>query len=171
MEDDQQRDLRRRGLPDQRIPALVDVLEELTGTPIIIEIKERRAGASVARVIEAAGAVKRVVVGAYDDGALREVRRAGVPTTASRRETAVQWLLAKAGRALRTEKYLGFAVPEYAGRLRVVDRRFVTVARKSGKPVHVWTVDDVAVARRLRAIGVAGILTNFPARMQTLSSE
>ncbi len=37
----------------ERIPALVDVLEELSGTPIIIEIKERRAGASVARVIEA----------------------------------------------------------------------------------------------------------------------
>ncbi len=39
-----------------------------------------------------------------------------------------------------------------------------------GRPVHVWTVDDVETARRLMSVGVAGIVTNYPDRMGALGS-
>ena len=41
-------------------------------------------------------------------------------------------------------------------------RGFVAAARRLGCPVHVWTVNDAATARRLWARGVAGIVTNVP---------
>jgi glycerophosphoryl diester phosphodiesterase len=58
-----------------------------------------------------------------------------------------------------------FTVPERHRSLTIVDRKFVTTARRAGRPVHVWTVDDPVDAARLRAIGVNGIITNYPSRM------
>jgi glycerophosphoryl diester phosphodiesterase len=46
--------------------------------------------------------------------------------------------------------------------LTVPTRRFVAAARQLGCPVHVWTVNDAATARRLWARGVAGIVTDRP---------
>ena len=46
--------------------------------------------------------------------------------------------------------------------LPVPTRRFVAAARRLGCPVHVWTVNDAATARRLWARGVAGVVTDVP---------
>lgn len=160
----------------ERIPTLAQVLEELAPTPVIVEIKEGEAAPApdpapaVTAVIHAAGAGDRVVVGAFGGRSLVAVRKAGLKTTATRWECGVHWLASRVGRAHRAGRYDGFSVSEYSGRLKVIDRRFLTSARSLGKPVHVWTVDDVSDARRLRAMGVAGILTNFPARMRELSA-
>ncbi len=154
----------------EQIPTLAQVLEELAPTPVIVEIKEVEAapapGPAVTAVIHAAGAGDRVVVGAFGGRSLVAVRKGGLKTTATRWESGLHWLASRVGRAHHSGSYDAFAVSEYSGRLKVVDQRFLTSARSLGKPVHVWTVDDVADARRLRAMGVAGILTNFPARMR-----
>ena len=57
-----------------------------------------------------------------------------------------------------------FTVPERYGPLTVVSDTFVHAARRLGRPVHVWTVNDPADGRRLRALGVSGIITNYPGR-------
>ncbi len=41
-----------------------------------------------------------------------------------------------------------------------VDQAFVQTLRAAGKEVHVWTVDDVATARRLVALGVDSLTSN-----------
>ena len=45
----------------------------------------------------------------------------------------------------------------------VVNEAFVSVIRKHGLELHVWTVDDPAQAARLKALGVDSITTNRPA--------
>ncbi len=158
----------------ERIPTLAQVLEELAPTPVIVEIKEVEAAPApapaVTAVIHAAGAGDRVVVGAFGGRSLVAVRKGGLKTTATRWEAGMHWFASRVGHAHHAGRYDGFAVSEYYGRLKVVDRRFLRSARSLGKPVHVWTVDEVSDARRLRAMGVAGILTNFPARMRELSA-
>ena len=58
--------------------------------------------------------------------------------------------------------YRALSVPlRYRG-LPVPTRPFVAAARRLGCPVHVWTVNDAATARRLWARGVAGIVTKVP---------
>lgn len=149
----------------ERIPELVDVLEDIGPMPAIVEIKEVSAAPLVVSGIERAGAGNRVVVGSFDRRALEPARRAGLMTLAGRRETVWAWARSRLGLPRRRPPYRAFSLPEYRDHLRVVDPRFVRTAHRAGLPVHVWTVDDPADARRLRAIGVAGIVTNFPERM------
>lgn len=155
----------------ESIPTLAEVLEEIQGTPIMVEIKETWAGQAVVAAIRAAGAGDRVLVGSFESAPLRAVRAAGLRTMASRPETGRFWLATRLGWAPPGDRYQAFSLPEYRGRIRVVDSRFVRLARQKGRPVHVWTVDDVETARRLRSLGVAGILTNYPDRMGALGSE
>lgn len=51
------------------------------------------------------------------------------------------------------------------GGQRVVDASFVRRAHHAGLLVHVYTVDDTATMNELIDIGVDGIFTNFPARL------
>ena len=155
----------------ERIPTLAEVLESIGEAPMIVEVKDVAAGPAVLAAIDAAGARDRVVVGAFGGRALAAVRNAGITTAATRWEAGLHWLASRAGRSHNAGRYQAFMVSEYSSRLKVVDRQFVKSAFRLGKPVHVWTIDDVATAQRLRALGVAGILTNFPARMRQLFSS
>ena len=156
-----------RGEP---VPTLEAVLEALPRTPLLVEVKERAATPAVVRVARAMGAGARVILGSFDSRALKTARGAGLATVATRPETAAFWVASRVGWAFIGRKYSAFSVPEYEGRLRVVDQRFVRLAARTGKPVHVWTVDDPGTALRLRSFGVAGIVTNFPDRMVGLGA-
>ena len=153
----------------ERVPTLSQVLEATGETPLLIELKDARAGHAVARVLQGAGAVARVLVGSFDTLPMTPVRAAGIATTASRAEVARFWLASRVGWSRFLGRYGALSVPERRGPLRVVDASFVSLATRAARPVHVWTVDDVAAAERLQSIGVAGVLTNFPGRMRGLS--
>jgi glycerophosphoryl diester phosphodiesterase len=151
----------------ETVPTLEAALEATEGVPLIVEIKVPTAGHAVVDALEAAGAQDRVLVGSFVSAPLQPVREAGIRTTPSRREVARFWVASRLGWP-RLGGYEAFSVPEYQGRLRVVDRRFLRHAARTGRPVHVWTVDEVETARRLRSLGVAGVITNFPERMRRL---
>ncbi len=149
------------------IPTLDEVLEHFPETPLIVELKETAVAAAAQRCLDRHRATGRVLVGSFEPGALRPFGKPDCHRAASRRETALAWALSRAG-LHPPAAFEAYTVPERHGRLRVVDARFVAAARRAGRPVHVWTVNDVAQARRLRAIGVCGIITNHPARMRAL---
>jgi glycerophosphoryl diester phosphodiesterase len=140
------------------------VLEQFPTTPIILEIKEPRATPAVKRVLDEHDARRRVLVGGFDHSAVAPFG-AGWLRAASRREVAFFWAAARLGARRWAGAYSAFTVPEYQGRLRVVEERFAGLARRVGKPVHVWTVNDPGQGQRLRAIGVCGLITNFPQRL------
>jgi glycerophosphoryl diester phosphodiesterase len=145
------------------------VLERYRNVPLIIEIKETRAARPVADALERHHAAGRVLVGSFEHAALGPF---GVPPfarSASRRETVVCWVLSRVRLPWPGAAVRAFTVPERYDGVMVVDRVFVRAARQRGRPVHVWTVNDVESARRLRAIGVSGIITNHPAAMQVVS--
>jgi glycerophosphoryl diester phosphodiesterase len=55
-------------------------------------------------------------------------------------------------------------VPDrYRDKLLVPTTRFIHAARRAGRPVHVWTVNDPERAAELWRQGVCGIITNYPA--------
>jgi glycerophosphoryl diester phosphodiesterase len=59
--------------------------------------------------------------------------------------------------------YQAFQVPEVAnGKTRVVSPRFVRQARRSGRVLHVWTVNAPDDMARLKAWGIDGVLTDRP---------
>lgn len=150
----------------ERVPTLAQVLERYPDTPFIVEIKEVAAARPAAEVLTRHAAARRVVVGSFLQSALRPFGGPAFHRSASRRETALFWAASRVGRAPAGTGFQAFAAPERHRRMTVVDRRFVTAARRRGKPVHVWTVDQLEDARRLRSLGVAGIITNYPERMR-----
>ncbi|MGH7452587.1 MAG: glycerophosphodiester phosphodiesterase, partial [bacterium] len=50
----------------------------------------------------------------------------------------------------------------------LVDTAFLKRARAAGKKVHVWTVNDQWLMRRMIEMGVDGIITNYPGRLNAV---
>jgi len=148
------------------IPRLQEVLERYPRARMIIEMKDNRAAMAraVLDVVRAAGALDRVCLGSFRLHVLRAARAAqpGLATSAAQEE--VRWALYRSwiGWSAKKASYLGYQVPEVAGRTRVVSQRFVEIAHRAGLPVQVWTVDSEADARRLLGWGVDALITNRP---------
>lgn len=148
------------------VPLLDDVLARYPGRPLIIEMKgeDPALGPAVVDAVRRANAGGRVCLGSFSTAVLAAARRAGpeIPTSASRDESlrALQrsWLYLSPGDVA----YRAFQVPERAGRIRVVSRRFVRAVHRSRCAVQVWTVNEEVDMRRLLAYGVDGLISDRP---------
>lgn len=148
------------------IPSLRAVLDRYPRTPFLIELKEARAVEAVRRELMAAGAVGRAVVASFVPDAVEGFFDAPFVAGASRREITDLWWRSWLGLEPRPTAVRLYAVPDrYQGWLPVPTARFVRAARRLGRPVHVWTVNDPATAHRVWDRGAAGVITNFPARL------
>ena len=152
--------------PQAGLPTLDDVLARYPAASLIIEMKGERPalGPAVVEAVRRAGAASRVCLGSFSSAVLAAARAAGpeMATSASREEAlkALQrsWIWLSPGRVA----YKAFQVPERAGRLRVVSRRFVRAVHRAGCAVHVWTVNEEADMRRLFDWGIDAIITDRP---------
>ena len=163
-----------------RIPTLEAVYREFPDRPINIELKGERLGseAAVWRTIEAVGGEARTLVVADSAGAINRFRAASagmVATGASMREIAIFRLLSVFRLSwLYRAPFQALQPPETYKGIRIVTRRLVRAAHRSGLRVDVWTIDDAADMKRLLELGVDGIMTDRPdilARVLGHSSE
>jgi glycerophosphoryl diester phosphodiesterase len=143
-----------------RIPTLGEVLWAFPRVPVLVEIKEPEAQEPVRRVLLQDGASGRCLPAAERLEALTRFREPPFACGASGPEIAALYRAALLRRRPSAPRYGFLSVPLRHRGLPVPTRRFVAAARALGCPVHVWTVDDPALARRLWANGVAGIVTN-----------
>ncbi|MBA2458040.1 MAG: glycerophosphodiester phosphodiesterase [Gemmatimonadales bacterium] len=148
-----------------RLPTLGEVLWAFPRMPILVEVKEPEAQEAVRRVLVQEGAVERCVVASELQEALEAFRDPPFARAASSSEIAQLYRGVLLRRRAAAPPYQLLSVPlRYRG-LPVPTRRFVAAARELGCPVHVWTVNEPATARRLWARGVAGMVTNVPEAM------
>lgn len=147
----------------ERIPLLEEVLEALPGAIVNVELKagawpDLPLAAAAARVIARARASERCLVSSFSPLLLAAFRarapgvRAGLLVEGGR---AWEERAAVCSRLLR----LGAVHPP--ARLVTAPRAARWARRKVA--VHAWTVDEPAEVRRLAALGVASIITNWPA--------
>ncbi|HUR95103.1 MAG TPA: glycerophosphodiester phosphodiesterase [Gemmatimonadales bacterium] len=145
-----------------RIPTLAEVLWSFPTTPVMVEVKEPEVQDAVRRVLLEERASERCVVASEQAGALELFREEPFACGASGAEISELYWSVMLRRARPWPRYRALSVPlRYKG-LPVPTRAFVAAARRYGCPVHVWTINDAATARRLWARGVAGIVTNVP---------
>lgn len=162
----------------ERIPTLEAVLADVGQRLLVnVEIKGRLAAgtptagaleAEVVRIIQEQGMVDRVIVSSFVPGSLRRVR-------ALDREIPLGFLYAgPVHKHLPLWVYRLF-VPYDAlhPAFRLVDAGYVARARRHGPggsdcPLNVWTVNDEEDLCRMRDLGVAGIITNYPDRLARL---
>lgn len=152
------------------IPLLSEVLDAFADARLLIEIKDEdeEAARALAGLLAEKGATGRVVVGSFHDRAIAEFRRVspGTPTTASMGEAARFLVLARLGLdSLVRVPWQSLSVPPKYGPLSVITSGLVEAAHRKGVPVHAWTINDLDEARRLVALGVDGIITDYPDRI------
>lgn len=148
-----------------RIPTLDEVLTAFPTTPLIIEIKAPRAAEPVRALLERHAAAGRCLVASFKSEAIGPFRSAGFKTGATQTETARLMAPALAGHLDERPPFDAMCIPRSYRGLPLPVAAFARSLGRYGIPVHVWTVDDPAVAQKLWRDGVCGILTNEPLQM------
>ena len=151
----------------ERIPRLPDVLAQLRDRVTLnIEIKSARdlgrIEAKLAALIAAERAAEWVVFSSFHADGVRNLR-AAAPW--ARLGVLCDQDPMVGGLALATELGAEFLIP---GR-RWVDRGLVTAAHARGLDVWVWTVNEPGEMRRLIALGVDAIFSDYPERFSGLA--
>jgi glycerophosphoryl diester phosphodiesterase len=131
-----------------------------------VELKEVDAQAPVRQVVLEEQAAGRCLLASEHHAALEVFRQPPFEVAASGREIGLLYRATLLRRLPSNVSYRALSVPERHRGLSVPTRSFVAAARRLGCPVHVWTINDPAAARRLWDDGVAGIVTNFPDRIR-----
>ena len=148
------------------VPRLETVLREIP-LPVLLEVKEPAAQEAIAGVLLGLEAADRVVAASAHDEALDAFRVPPFLAGASARDILRLWLAPLRG--LPELRCVAYSVPwRHRGVLPVPTHRFVADAHALGASVHVWTVDEPALACRLWNRGVSGIVTNDPGRLVSL---
>lgn len=143
---------------DHRIPRLDELFERFPDARFNIDAKHADAVEPLARLVEEAGAVDRVLLAGFTLRILRRLRRAlgnRLVTNMSPLEVFFLLIFGWARGGWRCAQ-----VPLRFKGATIVNERFIERAHRRNIPVHVWTVDDRAEMERLLDLGVDGIMTD-----------
>ena len=159
------------------IATLREVLEEFPGVVLNLDIKQTAPAVApyeeaLARLLAEYGRVDDVIVASFLDPATDAFRSFApdVATSAGTVATAEAWRAVQAGEPMPDIPAVAYQVPERQGDLVVVDDRFVEAAHRSGKAVHVWTVNDAESMEGLVGLGVDGIISDLPTTLSGVLS-
>jgi glycerophosphoryl diester phosphodiesterase len=154
------------------VPRLEEVLNGLPDRLFVIEVKQVEPSLvePLIRILDRAGMRRRVAVVSEHQRPLDEIRRLapGIPANFSRGE--VQGLLQAIARRDAAYRPPGDALqvpPKYES-WHLVTPEIVAACHRMGVEVHVWTVNETVEMRELIAMGVDGIITDFPGRLLEL---
>jgi len=150
----------------QTYATLAQALEAFPDARFNIDIKDPAAAEPAAAAILAANAVHRVLITSFTGSRrLAAVRRLpGVVTSISSFGVLVTVLAARLGisslvrRAMRDVQAI--QIPQRVAGISTTSPRVIATVHGAGKEIHVWTVNDPAVMRRLLDRGVDGIITD-----------
>ncbi|MBD0316773.1 MAG: glycerophosphodiester phosphodiesterase [Nitrospiraceae bacterium] len=144
--------------PGQTIPTLRDALTAISGgTGVMIELKEPHMAAEVCQAVDEVAFSGPVIYASFWHHDLLAIRRQRPSTqTLALIEAVPVNLTAFAEEACVT--HVGLA-------LDCVHEAYVSALHRKEMAVFVYTVDEPADIQRLAAIGVDGIISNFPDRL------
>ena len=147
------------------VPTLEEVLALVPDLPLIIELKTVEVARPAYEVLRRTGNLGRVIIGSFVDAALEAFQRERVPVSPGVRLMVGHFLPALTRRSPAALPFQALNIPRFHYGLPLPVRGYAAMMRAAGGPTHVWTVNDAAVARRLWADGVTGIISDDPALM------
>lgn len=146
-----------------RIPTIDEVLAEVRGWPLVIELKNAAAQRPLFDALERVDGAGWSVVAGEQDAFRTLISQHRGPISGSV-EQVNRWYRAHVvglGALLRP-RFDVASVPEHWEGRRVVTPRFIRGLHDHGVAVHVWTVNDADDMRRLIAWDVDGLITDRP---------
>jgi len=141
------------------IPRLTDLLERWPKHRFNIDCKSDESVDPFIELVAKYELLDRICVGSFSLRRLRTLRSRlgrGLLTSMAPIEIAS---LRLSGRVPGSHPRAA-QVPVDAGRLTVVNERFIAHAQRAQLPVHVWTINDAPTMHRLIDFGVDGIMTD-----------
>lgn len=150
----------------QTFSSLADALEAFPDARFNIDIKSPDAVLPTVQAVIAAGAAERVLVTSFNGQRRRTALRLlpNVATSLSAPSFVVALLAAKLGLlpvlrlALRGADAV--QVPQRALGMAITTPTLIRRMQAAGVEVHVWTINDVGVMKRLLDLGVDGLVTD-----------
>lgn len=113
----------------------------------------------------------KVFVGSFHNETITQFRRECPEAATAASETEVRRLVILnklgLGRFYRCSAQ-AMQIPEWDGRTRIITRRFIRDAHRSGTAVHMWTVNETQDMQRLIDLGIDGLMTDYPDRLLKL---
>jgi glycerophosphoryl diester phosphodiesterase len=153
-----------------RVPRLVEVLEAFPGAPLNIEIKpdDPLAVEGTLAALDRFGARPRTLLAAEDGARMARIRQAAPEMLTSFSAQEVAEFLMRGEEPEYRAPGVALQVPASYGGMAIVTRESVQRAHTLGLEVHVWTINDEAEMEALLALGVDGLITDFPGRAVAL---
>ena len=155
------------------VPTLEEVFTALPTARINIDIKQEKPSLvePLCKTIRTFDMTDKVMVASFNSKVLKAFRRVcpEVTTSAGTGEVAFFFMVNMVFLgAVYRPACQAFQVPEYSSGIRVLTKRFVETAHGLNLAVHVWTINEVTDMKRLLALGVDGIVTDYPDRLISL---
>jgi len=155
------------------VPTLDEVFAGFNGQHLNIEIKQAQPSITgpFCEMIRENQMEEKVLVASFDQETLREFQRTCPEVATSLGEDDIRTFY------ILNTLFLGniysptgsaVQAPEHRGGIHVLTRRFITGAHNRGLEVHAWTINDTYTMQRLLALGVDGIITDYPNLMLAL---
>jgi glycerophosphoryl diester phosphodiesterase len=158
------------------VPTLDALFARLPEVKAIVEIKQIDPPivSKVIETIRRAGKESQVLLATVQDEIMRAIRRelgdgAALPTGFCRGDVAAFVdCLARGGAPGYRPAGRALQVPPEADGVKLVTAETVAAAHALGLEMFVWTINEPAEMERLLALGVDGIITDYPARLRAL---
>jgi glycerophosphoryl diester phosphodiesterase len=148
-----------------KVPTLDEALDLLGDTPLSVEIKQSipPIAAEVVAVFEAHGALENAIFVSFDRRPVESIRqlRPNALTAFSAGEIVTFGLLDEGS----LPGYMAPA-PFIQPPAELVDSAFVARANALDLKIHAWTVNSTAEMNRLIGLGVGGIFTDDPVKLE-----
>lgn len=152
------------------VPTLEEILDAFPTVPLNVEVKQKEPAIEevVVRALEARGRLDDVVLAAEDDAVMKRLHAAApagwFSFSADEAMGLWQTILSDELARYRPPGHALQIPPRFAG-VEVVTPESVAAIHALGVEIHVWTIDEPDEMERLLALGVDGLMSNFPARL------
>jgi glycerophosphoryl diester phosphodiesterase len=155
------------------VPTLREVFEQFGEMRLNIEIKQKHPSliAPFVELIREFGMTDKILVASFWSSALDEFRRAcpDVATSASTPEAIKFFLLNEVlGSDADRPETDAIQADSEISKVHIITKKFIERAHHLNLQVHGWTVNEPQEMERLIALGVDGIITDYPGPLLSL---
>ena len=159
-----------------KVPSFEQVLVDFSHMLMVIELKGRDPAAAVAlcNMLTAYNKMEKALVASFSMD-LIESFRALCPSVATSTTTSeVYWFLGLHKLGLGSvfqSSAQALQIPPRFGSIELVNEQWMQWSRQHGMACHVWTINAPEMLQYFVALGVDGIITNYPDRLAAVLGQ
>ena len=156
-----------------KIPLLYEALDSFPDLRFNIDIKTEDAMENTIKIIQEMKCFHRTCLASFSSSRLNRIRKlAGPEVCTSSGQMDIFKLICKSlGISLKINSADCAQIPITQWGVPILTKRFLRIAKKENKLVHVWTIDNKEEMFKLIDFGVDGIMTDKPSILKQAMTE